>query len=102
VNCNPSTVFVTFDVQRFVNVTDSVKLEIINMPPKSRPWIEIDKVPCVLGIPESASGDFRIENAKAVLDLKGFKRGDIKLAPQIIGLPKYSRVVKVDSIRIHY
>jgi hypothetical protein len=102
VNCNPSTVFVTFDVQRFVNVTDSVKLEIINMPPKSRPWIEMDKIPCSLGIPEASVNDFKADNVKAVLDLKGLKRGNVKLAPKLIGLPKYSRVIKVDSIRIRY
>jgi hypothetical protein len=102
IKCNPSYVQVAFGVEKFVNVTDSVKLEIINMPPKSRPWIKLNKIPCTIGIRESLVKEFNADNVKAVIDLKEFKRGNVKLVPQLMGLPKYSRVIKIDSVRIHY
>jgi hypothetical protein len=97
---NPSTVSVAFDIEKFVRITDSVRLELRNIPPRSNPWIEVSKIPCTFAIRESMIKDFKPDSVKAVLDLKGFKRGELKLVPTLIGLPENSQVIKIDSIRI--
>lgn len=102
IQCNPSSVSVSFDVEKFVRVRDSVRLELLNMPAKSRPWIEMNKIPCTFAIRESMIENFKPDSVKAVIDLKGFKRGEIKLVPTLTGLPKNSQVIKVDTIRITF
>jgi hypothetical protein len=102
IQTNPSTVFVSFAVEKFVRVTDSVKLELVNIPPKSHPWIEVKAIPCTFAIRESMITNFKPDSVRAVLDLKGIKRGEIKLAPKLIGLPPNSRIIKVDTIRITF
>jgi hypothetical protein len=102
IQTNPSTVFVSFAVEKFVRVTDSVRLQLINIPAKSRPWIEREKIPCTFSIRESMIDSFRPDSLRAVLDLQGFKRGEIKLVPKLEGLPPNSRVIRVDTIRITF
>jgi len=102
IKCNPSYVFVTFGVEKLVSVSDSIKLEILNAPAKSHLGMNLSKIPCTMGVPESLSKDFDPNRVKAVIDLKGFKRGNVKLLPQVMGLPEHSRVLKIDSVRIRY
>lgn len=97
---NPPTVDVAFDVEKLIEVRDSIKLSLLNIPAGTWPFIGLKKIPCTLAIRESQLSQFNPDSIKAVLDLKDFKKGERKMAPGIKGLPPYSRVVKVDSIRI--
>ena len=99
---NPPTVSVSFDVDRYVEIEDSVRLEIVNPPRGSWPVIGGKKLGCTIAIPESAQGTFSMDSLRAVVDLKDFKRGEQKLMPVITGLPTYSYVVDVDSVLIKF
>jgi len=97
---NPPTVDVTFDVEKLVEVRDSIKLALANIPSGTWPVIGIKKIPATIGIRESQLSQFKVDSVRAVLDLKDFKRGDRKLLPSVQGLPSFSRVVRIDSVRI--
>jgi len=97
---NPPTVDVVFDVEKLIEVRDSIKLELANVPSGTWPVIGIKKIPVTIGVRESQVSQFDINSARAVLDLKDFRRGDRKLIPVVHGLPSFSRIVKIDSIRI--
>ena len=97
---NPPTVDVAFDVEKLIEVRDSVKLELANIPSGTWPVIGIKKIPVTIGIRESQVSQFDADSVRAVLDLKDFKRGDRKLLPAVHGLPSFSRVMRIDSVRI--
>ena len=99
---NPPTVSVSFDVDRYIEIEDSVRLEIANPPKGSWPVIGGKKLSCTIAVPESSQGTFSTDSLRAVVDLKDFKRGEQKLMPVIMGLPKYSYVVEVDSVVIKF
>lgn len=99
---NPPTVLVTFQVDRYVEMENSIPLEIVNPPKNSWPVIEGKKVECTVAIPESAQNTFALDSIKAVVDLKAVTKGEKKLLPIIVGLPPYSRIIKLDSISIKF
>jgi hypothetical protein len=99
---NPPTVSVSFDVDRYVEIEDSVHLEIVNPPRGSWPVIGEKKLACTIAVPEASQASFSTDSLRAVVDLKDFTRGEQKLLPEIVGLPKYSYVVAVDSVLIKF
>lgn len=99
---NPPTVSVSFDVERYVEVEDSIPLVIANPPRQSWPVIGGKKLLCIIAIPESYQSSFSPDSLKAVVDLKNITRGERKLLPAITGLPPYSQVVKLDSVSIKF
>lgn len=100
INRNPPTVRVKFKVDRMIDVDDSVRLDIINHPTGTLPYFGVNKLLCKFLIPERSLKSYDPESVTAVLDLANFKSGSKKIRPQITGLPKYSEVVKVDSVFI--
>lgn len=99
---NPETVDISFRVDKLVEITDSVHLAVSNAPKNSWPFIERQKVPCKIAVPERSLDSLKIDSVRAVLDLTGFKRGTKKIMPRLVGLPAYSRVVKIDSVTIKF
>jgi len=100
IRITPSEVSLSFAVEEVVPVPDSVTLEVINIPQKVRALIEVRKVPCVFSVPKNQIRQFSADSVRAVLDLKGFVKGEIKSVPTLYGLPKYVTVTKIDSIRV--
>jgi hypothetical protein len=99
---DPPTVSVTFQVDNFVEVVDSVRLKVVNPPKNSWPFIEGKEILCTLAIPESLQGSFSGDSLRAVVDLRNIKKGENKVLPTIVGLPPFARVVNVDSIAIKF
>ncbi len=99
---NPPTVSVAFDVDSYVEITDSVLLKVINPPKNSWPVIGGKKLACTFSIPESRQQTFSADSLTAVVNLKNITRGERKILPTIVGLPPYSYVVKLDSISIKF
>jgi hypothetical protein len=99
---NPPTVLVSFQVDRYIEIEKSIPLEIVNPPQNSWPVIEGKKLECTVAIPESAQNTFAPDSMKAVVDLKNVTKGEKKLLPILVGLPPYSRIVKLDSISIKF
>jgi YbbR domain-containing protein len=98
---NPPTVMVRFEVDKLVEIRDSVQLQLINIPKGARPAIN-SSLPCVLAIPREQLEKFQLDSLRAVVDLKGFLKGERKILPHITGLPPYSEVVRVDSVRVKF
>lgn len=99
---NPPTVFVAFDVDNYVEITDSVLLKVINPPKNSWPVIGGKKLACTFSIPESRQQTFSSDSLTAIVDLRNITRGERKILPTIVGLPPYSYVLKLDSISIKF
>ncbi|HTF19664.1 MAG TPA: hypothetical protein VK658_16440 [Chryseolinea sp.] len=99
---NPETVEVSFRVDKLVEITDSVRLAVRNAPKNSWPFIERQKLPCKIAVPERSLGSLKMDSVRAVIDLTGFKRGVKKVMPRLTGLPAYSRVISIDSVTIKF
>jgi hypothetical protein len=98
---NPPTVLVRFDVDKLVEVRDSIPLELINMPKGAHPSIN-SSLPCVLAIPQSQIEKLQIDSVRAIVDLQGFVKGERKLLPTVVGLPRHAHVIHVDSVRVKF
>lgn len=100
---DPETITVSFRVDRLVQVSDSVRLTVVHAPRGSWPFIERQKLPCTIAVPERSVDSLNIDSLRAVLDLSGLKRGsEKKIMPRLVGLPAYSRVVSLDSVTIKF
>jgi hypothetical protein len=94
----PAAVSVMFNVEEMVTVTDSISLEIVNVPQDVSDVKHTGKIPVTLSVPESFIPGLERDSIKAVLDLKNFTRGTVKMVPRVEGLPPYSTVTRIDSI----
>ena len=99
---DPPTVAVSFQVDNFIEVEDSVRLKVVNPPKHSWPFIEGKEIVCTLAIPESSQGSFSADSLRALVDLRNVKKGENKVLPMIVGLPPFARVVRIDSIAIKF
>jgi hypothetical protein len=99
---NPPTVFVSFQVDRLVEIEHSVPLEVINPPRNSWPVIGGKNLPLTFAVAESFQNSFSRDSLKAIVDLSHITKGEKKLLPTIIGLPPYSQVIKLDSVTIKF
>jgi YbbR domain-containing protein len=102
IRCNPSRVNVRFDVEEFVQVTDSVRLRLIHLPSSARPEMQISMLPLTIRIQRSEQSKVLWDSVRAVVDLGGFKKGNIKVLPTITGLPQGAEIIKIDTIQITY
>lgn len=99
INRDPSTVSVSFDVGRIVEIVDSVKVFAINVPPTIS-IVEEKQIPITLAMPETLLAKSSLDSVRAVLDLKNFTKGEAKILPRIERLPPFATLVKVDTLRI--
>lgn len=100
---NPETINVSFRVDRLIEISDSATLSVIHAPRNSWPFIERQKLPCRIAVPERSLDSLKMDSVRAVLDLTGLKRGGVKkIMPRLVGLPAYSRVLSLDSVTIKF
>ena len=99
---NPETINISFRVDKMVEISDSATLAVIHAPRNSWPFIERQKLPCRIAVPERSLDSLKMDSVRAVLDLTGFKRGTKKIMPKVVGLPAYSRVLSIDSVTIKF
>lgn len=98
----PSSVHITFNVDRLVELNDSVTLKVVNAPKQAWQVIERKQLACTIAIPEGEMDNFHIDSVTAVLNLKNLTKGVKKIMPTLTGLPPYSRIVKLDSVVIKF
>jgi hypothetical protein len=99
---DPPTVEVRFDVNRRVEITDSIRLVLINLPKGARPSTAVQELPCTFAISEKFRSLYHRDSVRAVVDLRHFSRGVKQVKPVLQGLPPYSEVLKVDSIYVKF
>lgn len=98
---NPPLVTVEFAVDRLIERQDSIRVELLHMPGPLKPVMERPII-CVFAIPERYLENYRRDSVRAVIDMKGTKRGVSKFLPQITGLPPYTQILRNDSIRVKF
>jgi hypothetical protein len=98
---NPPVVTVEFAVDKLVEVQDTIKVELLHIPGSLKPVME-RPILCVFAIPERHMQNYHRQSVRAVIDLKGSKRGVSKFLPEITGLPPYTQIIRNDSIRIKF
>lgn len=98
----PPTVDVSFEVDRLVERSDSLSLEVVNAPKNVWPYIERKKLPSTLLVPEAMLNFYNPDSVKAVIDLQNVTKGQRKILPRLVGLPPYTQVVKMDSVVIKF
>jgi hypothetical protein len=99
---DPPTVAVMFNVQKMVTIKDSVTLVIQNLPESVVPVIGRKQIPVEVSIPQNMVDEFVADSLRAVLDLKDIHRGTHMVIPQLQGLPPFSKVIAIDSVRIKF
>ena len=100
VNRNPPMVTVTFEVEPLLEVTDTIHVEVLNVPPRIKSTMGITKVLCTYRLPARLASTVSADSLVALVDLKSVARGSHKIIPHIIGLPPQARLVKVDTVNI--
>jgi len=98
----PTRVKVSFSVDPLVEVSDSIPLALVHVPAAARPAIGIQKIPCVFAIPRSYYEKFHVDSVRAIVDLKHFSRGKIKVLPTFSGLPPYTKIIRADSVFVKF
>jgi hypothetical protein len=96
---DPPTVAVMFDVERLVTIQDSLLISIENVP-TTVSYVESKYIPVTLQIPENMMDQINLDTARAVLNLKDFKRGAARILPRVSGIPAFVKVIKMDSVSI--
>jgi hypothetical protein len=99
---NPPTVSVTFNVDRLINLNDSIPLKLINYPKGANPYLGVKALPCNFSIPESLMTEYVPDSVFAVIDLRFFVRGTQKIRPDVTGLPPFSQVHRIDSVFVKF
>ncbi len=99
---DPPTVSVQFSVDRLVDVTDSIRLEVVNYPRGAKPQFGVRSMPFKFLIPKGSLKDYHRDSVHAELDLRHFSRGVKKILPTVKGLPEHSVVVQADSVVVRF
>lgn len=99
---NPPTVAVMFNVDKAITVQDSIRLIIKNLPSTIWPVLGREEIPITLVVPQSMQNLLKLDSAKAILDLKKVERGERLVLPKIEGLPAFTKILHVDSVRIKF
>jgi hypothetical protein len=99
---NPPVVAVMFSVEKITTLSDSIRLVIKNLPPNVWPVIGRKRIPVSISIPQTMTDQFSFDSVTAVLDMKKIKHGERMVMPEVVGIPPFSTVVNVDSIRVKF
>lgn len=99
---DPPTVDLSFQVDRLIEKSDSLNLQVINAPKNVWPYIERKKLPSKLMIPETMLNFYNPDSVKAVIDLRNVKKGQKKVLPKLHGLPPYTQIAELDSVVIKF
>ena len=80
----------------------SIDLKIVNATMSAHPSIEMKQWICRYAIPEKMMKAYKADSVYAVVDLKNFKRGEIKVLPVLHGLPPFTHIIKADSVLVKF
>jgi hypothetical protein len=99
---NPPVVEVMFEVAEVTEVQQRIKLELINVAEFTRIMQDKDSVACVVQVPSSRLDDFKqaASGIRAEIDLRDARQGGRKVLPTVSGLPPYTVLVSIDSVRM--
>ena len=85
-----------------MEVSDRIQLFVIHAPKRFRTSSGVEQINCTYRLPMSLTNTLSGDSLRAVIDLSNYSPGKYTLAPQVIGLPKYAHLIKVDSVQVHF
>jgi YbbR-like protein len=98
---DPPVVEVIFEVGNLIEIQNWIKLKV-----KNKTWgteIEKDSIRVILQIPQRNIETFDASMIYCTLDLKSVKKGETKfLTPSIEGLPPWTELTHIDSVKVKY
>jgi hypothetical protein len=98
---DPQYVNVSFRVEEVVEIRDSVRLELRNIPTRLRPAVSVKEIRYTMLLPVSVlHSSYSREAIKATLDLKNHSGKKSKLAPTISGIPPLARIIRIDTVEV--
>lgn len=98
----PDHVRVHMKVERFVEVSDSVQLNLTNAPSAAHIRLARQEILIRLRMRESLANTFSWDSIYARADLKELPRGKSSLQPELINLPEEVTLLSIDSLHITY
>jgi YbbR domain-containing protein len=101
----PTQTIASFRVEPMKELTDSVALEIVQLPAqfKRKPSIKLKQVHYTLQLAESSWRTlYNRTSIKASLSLHNLQPGKTRVAPTLTGLPPFSKVVRIDSVEVSF
>lgn len=99
---DPPVVHVSFNVDRLIEVSDTIQLQLINVPARLKLSYDITEVRCTYRLPTSLANTLSGDSLRAIIDLKNLSQGNHKITPHIAGLPPQSYLVKIDTVRVNF
>ena len=85
-----------------MEVTDTATLQIINLPKEVKSLVHLREVSYTYNLPVSHSDSISSQPVIAILDLTGFTRGKHRIIPRITGLPKFSKLIRIDTVDVNF
>lgn len=102
INRNPPVVNVTFSVGRVMEITDTVTLQLINLPREVRSTIQVKEIHYTYSLPITLAHTISPDSVHAVLDFSGLSKDNNKLIPKITGLPAFSKLIRIDTVFVNF
>lgn len=99
----PTSVQVSFRVEKLIEHRDSVKLEIIHIPSKLKPVVDSRLIHYTFQLPTSVlHTNYNRNTIRAILDFEKINTKKARVAPQVSGLPLFAKLLQVDSIQVSF
>ncbi len=102
INRTPPVARVSFAVESLQEVTRTCPIHLVNVPQRLRTALERDYVTVTFLVPASGAKLIDTDSISAEIDMLHVPQGRHQVAPRLVGLPPYSRVVRVDSVTVSY
>lgn len=102
ITANPPVVMVSFDADRLTQRTDTVALQVLNIPKDLRPAIQVKQIQYTFLIPASLARAENQPTVTASIDLADLGKGHHKLVPRLVGLNEFAQVVSVDTLHVSF
>lgn len=102
ITANPPVVMVSFVADRLIQRTDTVALQVLNIPKELRPAIQVKEIQYTFLIPGSLAKAETQHEVKAIIDLTDLGKGHHKLVPRLIGLNEFAQIVSIDTLHVSY
>jgi hypothetical protein len=102
INRIPPLVKVTFPVDRYMEVTDTVSVNITHLAAGLRPEVFAKDITLTYRLPIPLAHTIAPERIKVLVDLTGRISGRHRIRPLVKGLPEYSQLLQIDSVDVRF
>ncbi len=102
IRASPSVVNVKFSVDRLVELSDTVALQVINIPKEVKSSALVAEVHYTIQVPASLANAEALNSVFAIVDLSGLEKGTHKLIPRLVGLNEFARVISIDTLHVSF